>query len=203
MKRYEPAMRSLLDMYIRADDSEVLMDFEELGLIELVVEKGVDAENVFPESIRGNQEAMAETIENNVRKTIVDENPVNPKYYEQMSVLLDELITLRREKAIEYQEYLERIRNLAKKIIRPEQGNSDYPLSMDTQAKRALYDNFGKDEVLATKIDSAIRYTRKADWVGDRFKEREVANAIREEAAGYNVDIQDVVDLAKEQKEYQ
>lgn len=33
-------MRHLLDMYIRADDSEVLMDFfEELGLIELIVEK--------------------------------------------------------------------------------------------------------------------------------------------------------------------
>lgn len=41
MKRFEPAMRHLLDMYIRADDSEVLMDFEELGLIELIVEKAL------------------------------------------------------------------------------------------------------------------------------------------------------------------
>ncbi|MEY0217336.1 type I restriction endonuclease subunit R, partial [Providencia rettgeri] len=112
MKRFEPAMRHLLDMYIRADDSEVLMDFEELGLIELIVEKGADAVEALPESIRKNQEAMAETIENNVRKIIVDENPVNPKYYEQMSVLLNELIELRRQKAIEYQDYLEKIREL-------------------------------------------------------------------------------------------
>ena len=40
LKRFEPAMRHLLDMYIRADDSEVLMDFEDIGLIELIVEKG-------------------------------------------------------------------------------------------------------------------------------------------------------------------
>jgi type I restriction enzyme R subunit len=40
LKRFEPAMRHLLDMYIRAEDSEVLMDFEELALIELIVEKG-------------------------------------------------------------------------------------------------------------------------------------------------------------------
>ena len=178
------------------------MDFEELGLIELIVEKGLAATESLPESIRKNQNAMAETIENNVRRTIVDENPVNPKYYEHMSVLLDELIELRRQKAIDYQQYLERIRDLSRKVIRPEHTNSNYPPSMDTQAKRAFYDNFGKDEVLATKIDTAIRYTKKADWVGDRFKEREIANAVREETAGYDVDIQGVMELAKAQKDY-
>lgn len=45
----------------------------------------------FADSIRRIR-SHGQLIENNVRKTIVDENPVNPKYYEQMSVLLDELI---------------------------------------------------------------------------------------------------------------
>lgn len=203
MKRFEPAMRHLLDAFIRADDSEVLMDFEDMGLIELIVEKGADAVEALPKSIRNNPEAMAETIENNVRKTIVDENPVNPKYYEQMSVLWDELTELRRQKAIEYQEYLEKIRELSRKVIRPEQTVSSYPTSMDTNPKRAFYDNFGQDELLATKIDTAIRYTKKADWVGYRFKEREIASVVREETAGYDLDVQSVIELAKVQKEYQ
>lgn len=114
-------MRHLLDMYVRADGSEVLMDFEEFSLIELIVEKGFVATAALPDNIRNNQDAMAETIENNVRKTIVDENPVNPKYYGRMSQLLDELITLRRQNALNYQQYLERIRDLCKQIIRPEQ----------------------------------------------------------------------------------
>lgn len=202
MKRFEPAMRHLLDMYIRADDSEVLMDFEELGLIELIVEKGEDAVQALPENIRNNTEAMAETIENNVRKTIVDENPVNPRYYEQMSVLLDELIKQRRQQAITYKEYLQRIRDLSRRVIRPGDTTTDYPATIDSGAKRALYDNFGKDEQLATKIDEAIRHTKKADWVGDRFKEREIANAVRQETAGYEVDIQSVLELAKAQKDY-
>lgn len=202
MKRFEPAMRHLIDMYIRADDSEQLLDFEELGLIELIVEKGAEAVEALPKDIRNDPESIAETIENNVRRTIVDENPVNPKYYEHMSTLLEELILLRRQKAIDYQEYLEKIRELSKKVIRPQHANSDYPASMDSQAKRAFYDNFGKDEVLATKIDSAVRYTKRADWVGDRFKEREIANAIREESAGYDLDIASVMELAKAQKEY-
>lgn len=203
MKRFEPAMRYLLDMYIRADDSEVLMDFEELGLIELVVQKqGDDLIKALPEGLSKDPEAMAEAIENNVRKTIVDENPINPKYYERMSVLLDELIEQRRQQALSYQEYLEQIRALASKVTKPEQSGNSYPATMDTQAKRALYDNLGRDEVLTTKIDSAIRYTKKADWVGDRFKEREVANAIREETQGYELDLKAVMELAKAQKDY-
>ena len=204
MKRFEPAMRHLLDMYIRAEGSEKLVDFEELGLIQLIVEKGEDALDAMPEGIKKNPEAMAETIENNMRKTIIDENPVNPKYYEKMSELLDAIIEERRNKVINYQEYLEKIKTLARQVVCP-QGNSKhhYPDSIDTPAKRALFDNLDNDEFLANKIDTAIRYTKKADWVGDRFKEREVANAIREEAAGYNVDIAAVLELAKNQREYQ
>lgn len=203
MKRFEPAMRHLLDMYIRADDSEQLMDFEELGLIELIVEKGDDALNDMPDGIKRNPEAMSEAIENNMRKTIIDENPVNPKYYERMSDLLDAIIEERRKQAISYQEYLEKIKALASKVVKPEgDAKSPYPSSMDTAAKRALFDNLGNDEVLASKIDTAIRYTKKADWVGDRIKEKQVANAIREESKGYDVDIGEVLELAKNQHEY-
>ena len=203
MKRFEPAMRHLLDMYIRADDSEQLMDFEELGLIDLVVNNNGKGLESLPESLRDNEDAMAEAIENNVRKTIVDENPVNPKYFDSMATLLDEIIKQRREQAISYQEYLEQIKALAKKVVNPT-GNKghNYPDTVDTLAKQAIYDNFGNDEVLTTKIDSAVRYTKKAEWLGDRFKEREIANAVREEAAGYDVNIVDVMELIKAQKEY-
>jgi type I restriction enzyme R subunit len=203
MKQFEPAMRQMLDLYIDADPSETLMDFEELGLIELIVQKGTEALDGLPKDMKNNPEAMAEAIENNVRKTIVDENPVNPKYYEQMSVLLDELIEQRRQQAISYQEYLEKVRELAKKVKYPA-GNTAkaYPETMDTMAKRALYDNFGNNEVLVTKIDTAVRYTKKAEWLGDRFKEKEIARAIEQETAEYQVDVKAVMDLIKAQKEY-
>ena len=103
MKQFEPAMRQMLDLYIEADPSETLMDFEELGLIELIVQKGAEALDGLPKDMKNNPDAMAEAIENNVRKAIVDENPVNPKYYEQMSVLLDELIQQRRQQQRQHQ----------------------------------------------------------------------------------------------------
>lgn len=139
MKRFEPAMRHLLDMYIRAEGSEPLVDFEELGLIELIVEKGEDGLDALPDGIKNNPEAMSETIENNMRKTIIDENAVNPKYYERMSELLDAIIDERRKHVIDYQAYLEKIKALARKVIKPEgSAKNPYPSSIDTQAKRAL-----------------------------------------------------------------
>ena len=34
---------------------------------------------------------MAESIENNLRRVIIDEMPTNPRYYEKMSEVLDTL----------------------------------------------------------------------------------------------------------------
>ena len=85
MKMYEPAMRHLLDTYIRAEESEELSAFNDLTLVQLIAERGDTAVDVLPEGIRKNREAMAETIENNVRRLIIDEMAVNPKYYEKMS----------------------------------------------------------------------------------------------------------------------
>ena len=55
------------------------------------------AVDALPDGIRKNKEAVAEAIENNVRKLIIDEQPINPKYYEKMSELLDALIEQRRQ----------------------------------------------------------------------------------------------------------
>ncbi|MEG3767113.1 type I restriction endonuclease subunit R [Alteromonas sp. 14N.309.X.WAT.G.H12] len=203
MKQYEPAMRFLLDTYVRAKPSEQLVEIEDLGLVDLIIKKGAEALDDLPEGIKESQENMAETIENNVRRTIVDENPVNPKYYEQMSTLLAELINLRKQKAIEYQDYLEKIIALAKMVKVPSDADDKYPSSMDTQAKKAFYDNFGKNESLVTMLDRTIRETKKADWIGDRFKEREIARAVADTAADYDINVTDVIELAKKQKDYQ
>ena len=40
MKMYEPAMRHLLDTYIRAEESEKLSAFDDMTLVELIVERG-------------------------------------------------------------------------------------------------------------------------------------------------------------------
>ena len=78
-------MRHLIDTYIRAEESEKISAFDDMSLIQLIVERGPDAVNALPKGIKDHNEAVAETIENNVRKLIINESPVDPAYYEKMS----------------------------------------------------------------------------------------------------------------------
>src|SRR5699024_3843788 len=126
MKLYEPAMRHLLDMYIRAEDSEKLSAFDELTLVELIVERGEAAVEALPDSLRDDPEAMAETIVNNVRRLIIDEMTVNPKYYEKLSEVLDALIEQRRQDAIAYRDYLRKIVALTRRASDKGRGDA-YP----------------------------------------------------------------------------
>ena len=203
MKLYEPAMRHLFDNYIRADDSESGADFEELGLIELIVENDLSELEKLPENIRKNKDSMAETIENNMRKVIIDEQANNPKYYEKMSELLDALIQQRKKEALDYEAYLRKVKALAEKVVRPEgTGSGGYPSTMDTAAKRALYDNLDQDETLALKVDQAVIESRNEGWREHRFKLKKVRRAIAG-ALGEQADQLDaIVELVKSQGDY-
>jgi type I restriction enzyme R subunit len=200
MKVYEPAMRHLLDTYIKADESKTLSAFEDLTLVQLIVDQGEDAVKNLPQGLQRDPEAMAEAIENNVRKLIIDESPVNPKYYEKMSELLDALIKERKQQALHYTAYLQKVAELAKKVLKPETATK-YPPAMNSGALRALYDNLG-DETLAVRVDEAVRENKRADWRGNLAKERELRKAIKT-ALGADGDALDkVFELVKAQREY-
>jgi type I restriction enzyme, R subunit len=201
MKMFEPAMRHLLDTYIRADESEQVSAFNDLTLVQLIVDRGEDAVNELPEGLRTNQEAMAETIENNVRRLIIDESPVNPTYYENMSELLDALIQERKIAATNYKAYLEKLVELAKKVAQPA-AHTSYPAGITSAPQRALYDNLGQDAELALRLDTAIRATKRDDWRGNRFKEKEVRNAIADALDGASASVDEVFEIVKAQREY-
>jgi type I restriction enzyme R subunit len=201
LKMYEPAMRHLIDTYIQAKVSEKVSAFDEMPLVELIVERGVDAVQSLPDGIKNNKAAVAETIENNVRKLIIYESPVNPKYYEKMSVLLDELVAQRRQDAINYQKYLEKIVALAKKLKNPTSGEA-YPKSLNTNRKRALFDNLDKNEALALAVDEAVRENAQAGWRENIFKIRKVKNAVKA-ALGQRADQTDnILEIVKAQHDY-
>jgi len=142
----------------------------------LIVDRGAEAVQELPKSIRKSHDAVAETIENNVRKLIIDEQPINPKYYEKMSELLDALIEQRRQAALDYEQYLAEIVALTRKIVEPP--GPSYPKALSTPAKRSLYDNLQGNETLALAVDQAIRGSRQDDWRNNLMKVKKVRLAI-------------------------
>src|SRR5438105_8280214 len=200
LKMYEPAMRHLIDTYIRAEESKKLSAFDDLTLVQLIVERGMDGLKDLPEGITNNKAAMAETIENNLRKVIVEERPTNPTYYDKMSELLDSLIQQRQHQAQEYEQYLASIVELAKQVQNPTV-MAAYPKLLNTRARRALYDNLGKNEQLAISLDAKIQETKKDGWRGNKFKEREVLYAIRKILQD-DTQANKIFEIVKNQDEY-
>ncbi len=180
LKAYEPAMRHLIDTYIRAEESEKISAFDDMSLIQLIVERGPDAAAEKLKGVMKTEEAVAETIENNVRKLIINESPVDPAYYDKMSKLLDALIELRRKGVVSYKEYLEKIAKLTKEATMPGGGPGGYPASVKTAAQRALYNNLGKDEGRALAVDAAITGSRQDGWRDNTMKTKRVRIAIRD-----------------------
>jgi type I restriction enzyme R subunit len=199
LKLYEPSMRHLIDSYIQAG-SETTIPFDNMSLIQLIVERGEDAIKELPKSIRENQDALPEIIVNNIRKIIVDESPINPKYYEKMSELLDALIKERRTHALGYKAYLKKIIELTRQIKDTSRGEQ-YPQSLDTSAKRALYLNLDKNEEMAFDVDRAVQSSMQDEWQHNPVKTRKVRIAIRNVLKDELITDR-ILELVKQQPEY-
>jgi len=222
LKAYEADMRHLIDTYIEAAEPRKVSSFEDMPLLDLIVKTGIDQAIVTQlGGLKGNKNAVAETIENNVRSKIIKEHLNDPAYYEKMSALLDEIIAARKTKAIEYEEYLKRIADLVNKV---EAGHSDDILEVlkTSPALRALYNNLQNHEKnpvelaeesceyivpsdqvldLALQIDETVNRERSDDWRGVGPRELVIKKAL------YNI-LHDIAEvertfiIIKAQKEY-
>ncbi len=197
-------MRHLIDTYIEADEPRKISPFDNMSLLELIVKTGIaNAITAQLGGLKGDRNAIAETIENNVRRRILREHLSDPAFYEKMSTLLDEIITARKAKAIEYEEYLRRIADLARRV---ETGMAeDTPEQLKrSPALRALYNNLKgytaiptraeqvtgpPDEYavsddaaldLALRIDSAVKRVRPDGWRGIQAREQVIKAALYE-----------------------
>jgi type I restriction enzyme R subunit len=90
LKPYEADMRHLIDTYIEADEPRTISPFDHLGLLDLIVKTGIaDAIAAQLGRLKGNKNAVAETIENNVRRKIIKEHLTDPAFHAKMSAQIE------------------------------------------------------------------------------------------------------------------
>jgi type I restriction enzyme, R subunit len=202
LKAYEADMRHLIDTYIEADAPRKISPFDNMPLLDLIVKTGIAAAiNSLPDGLKGNQNAVAETIENNVRSKIIKEHLNDPAYYDKMSAILDEIIKFRKEQAENYEEYLKKIAELAKRVEAGQAEDTPEQLKK-SPALRALYNNLKTGEAspgnadkisyptaeylasndpalhLALLIDKTVKDVRPDGWRGVQAKENEIKRAL-------------------------
>ena len=212
LKAYEADMRHLIDTYIEADEPRTISPFGNLPLLELIVKSGIAAALAsLPAGVRTNEAVTAEVIENNVRKTIIKEQLTDPAFYDRMSKLLDEIIAARKAKAIEYEEYLKRIAELAKKVQAGQ--DAETPPDLNTPGRRAIF-NWLKawtPEVAAEPgpgaldralmLDAAIKRERSDGWRGVLAREQEIKRAMYN-VLGQEAAVEALFPIIKQQREY-
>ena len=193
-KPFEADMRHLLNTYIHADAAADLGDLGALSLTELIIQTGIhDAiAKKLNEKGKLSKRAIAEGIINNVRKTIIRDQLTDPKFYEQMSKLLDDLIAQSRTDAEAYEEFLRAAEDLVRAMAAKQPGAGVPAILHGNTEAMVLYNNLDSipastfryptaeeaRAALALKIDLAVREHAPAGWKGDETRERQVQNAI-------------------------
>ena len=116
-----------------------------------------------------------------------------------MSIVLDVIVKERKEGAVKYEEYLEKIKDLIEKI---NQGTIvKTPDAINTGALKALYNNLDNNEQLAIEIDAAIKDSKKADWRGNLPAENLIKKAIFDIVDDVD-QVNSLFEIIKEQKDY-
>jgi type I restriction enzyme R subunit len=225
LKAYEADMRHLIDTYIEADEPRKISPFDGMGLLDLIVNTGIaNAINSQLGGLKGNRDAIAETIENNVRSKIIKEQLTDPAFYETMSKLLDEIIAARKAKAIEYEEYLKKVADIARKV---EAGLADdTPEQLKrSPGLRAIYNNLKRDELLSERsqlvadlpiddsdaedtplelalaIDAEVKRVRLDGWRDNQARENVIKAALFE-ILGDTADVERIFLIIRAQNEY-
>lgn len=198
LKAYEPGMRYLIDNYISASESQKIGSMEDFTLLDFILSQ---EETLKKEDDKSGQESAAETIENNIRRKVVERMVINPAYYAKMSAILEQIIRERREGVIAYGQLLETYMELAKKVTVPED-NSHYPESIRySGALRALYDNCGENEAFALKLHKTIVKARQDGFRNNPVKENKIKRALYQ-ILNDEDEVERIYQLVVEQEEY-
>ncbi|WAS06302.1 type I restriction endonuclease subunit R [Gloeomargaritales cyanobacterium VI4D9] len=194
IKPYEGDMRYLINTYIQADSAQEIGNLSNLSLTEAIIETGIHDAIAQKLNQKGklSRRAIAETIINNVRKTIIRDQLTDPKFYEEMSQLLNDLIQQKRDDTESYERFLQQAEELIQKMHR-KQDDADFPASLQGNHEAiVLFNNLASiphttfqcpedrqaRAELALQIDRAVRENAPCGWQGDQVRETQVLNAI-------------------------
>ena len=194
IKPFEADMRHLINTYIQADAATELGSLGEMSLTELIIKTGIhDAiAKKLNEKGKLSKNAVAEGIINNVRKTIIRDQLTDPRFYAQMSKLLDDLIKQSRTDTAAYEEFLRKAEDLVKRLAAKQPEDGIPAVLHGKREATVIYNNLeslprGKFQcpdsddgkaLLAVRLDIVVRENAPAGWKGDQAREAQVVNAL-------------------------
>ena len=217
IKPYEADMHHLINTYIQADPAEDLGNLSSLSLTELIIETGIHDAIAKKLNQKGklSRNAISDAIINNVRKTIIRDQLTDPKFYDEISKLLEDLIKQKRDDTAAYEKFLQKAEELVKKMAAKNTGSHPHVLNGHPEAI-ALFNNLASipaatfvcptddddKATLALELDQAMREQAPAGWKGDDTREKQVLNALFPIMSRDRVATQAIFEIIKNQSGY-
>jgi type I restriction enzyme R subunit len=194
IKPYEADMRHLINTYIQADPAADLGNLSSMSLTELIIETGIHDAIARKLNQQGklSRNAIAEGIINNVRKTIIRDQLTDPRFYEEMSKLLADLIKQSRDDTAAYEKFLAQAEALVKRLARKEPDAGVPAVLHGKPEATVLFNNLAtipatsfryptaeeEKANLALELDWVVREEAPAGWKGDETREKQLLNAL-------------------------
>jgi type I restriction enzyme R subunit len=194
IKPYEADMRHLLNTYVQADPAEDLGNLSSLSLTDLIIKTGINDAIARKLNEKGklSRNAISEAIINNVRKTIIRDQLTDPRFYAEMSKLLEDLVKQSRTDAAAYEAFLKKAEELVKRMAKKD-SIAGVPAVLNGKPEAiVLFNNLSSIPAttfkyptaeeerakLAIELDNIVCSEAPAHWVGDEAREKQIMNAI-------------------------
>ena len=197
MKQYDQQMRQILDTYVEAKHSKVLMSLDDFSFLDLVLDVDSDEAEAEAEDALGGKEGVASTITANVRRVINRKRESNPEEYRKFSERINRLLEEYRQGVIEYKEYLKAIAELARELR-----NRTTDPRLDTKAKQAFYDNLGVNIDLALEVYSLVKREAKIGFKASQKKQAKLRHHLEMLAAEKPFDVDAIFNIIMHQAEF-
>ncbi len=168
IKPFEADMRHLINTYIQADPADPLGEVDKCSLVEMIIQTGIhDAiAKKLNEKGKLSKNSIAEGIINNVRQTIIKDQLTDPRFYKEMSLLLEDLIKRKREDAAEYEAFLKKAEELVQKMAKG-QNNTSVPTKLQGKSEAIIICN-NLPDILAHAASPLIAAEPQVEY-GDKL----------------------------------
>ena len=200
LKKFDAEMRALLDDYVVSSRVEVLEKLDDFSFLDIInIKDDGDVEvSAGAETELGGQKGVAETMAANVRRVINRKRESNPEEYKKFSERINRLLEEYQHEKIEYKELLKNIKALAEEIRKGEEVDP----RINSEGKKALYDNLGKNLDLALMLNGVIEANAAHGFRTSEVRKKKLLIAIKNALAGTIFDPEKILNIVIHNPEF-
>jgi len=202
LKQFDAEMRALLDDYVTASHATKLADLKDFSFLDVIkLNEDGEAEETEEQETEsaGGERGVAEAMAANVRKYVFRKRETNPAEFKRFSERINHLLEAYLQDKLEYKKFLDEMMRICEELKNEKESRDP---RIDTEAKKNLMDNLGRDPDLALKVYDAVVGSMKPGFRTNSVRRKKVEHAISLALAGTQFKTSEIYKIVERQAEF-